>query len=349
MANLRPAMGGLLAGIRLGPAIRWESWVSCKLALLIACLCHALLAQATLHGAAVGEAAALFLTFCLIAAFGYAANSYSDVAEDDRAGKSNPFSTLPARRALLFVALIGIAAAAACAALSIYYWRFAITALLALGFGLAGAYSLHPIRLKERGVLGVIASTLAQHTVPAVTIFTAANAWGAISICLTVMTSFIGLRYILVHQVWDEHADRRSQVETVATRYGGAVVTRTITRVLFPLEIASLIACVATMAMSYPLILIAAGWYALSIAFFSRFSDLGRQAYQPFGYMTFAGFYFFYLPLTLAIHLAIREPMFLPILLFVLLWTWQRLEAEIHVVKTIARGLKRRRKARRAS
>jgi 4-hydroxybenzoate polyprenyltransferase len=82
---------------------------------------------------------------------------------------------------------------------------------------LAALYSLPPVRLKERFVLGWGASALAQRTLPLVIIFEALKGWDVVAVGLIVLSTLIGLRSIVVHQLRDRDNDRRSGVLTVAT------------------------------------------------------------------------------------------------------------------------------------
>jgi 4-hydroxybenzoate polyprenyltransferase len=95
------------------------------------------------------------------------------------------------------------------------------TLVLALGaVGLAAGYSLRPLRLKERGLLGVLAAATAQRVAPglvAVGVFHAATpgVW-----LFLAAVGLHGVRYILFHQLADAWNDFWTGVQTFVVLAG---------------------------------------------------------------------------------------------------------------------------------
>jgi 4-hydroxybenzoate polyprenyltransferase len=151
------------------------------------------------------------------AAFGYGLNDVADRASDARAGKPNRAAELGRRRWLPFLMLT----AAGAFGLSVIWADDAVApALVLLSLGLAVAYSVPPLRLKERGAAALAGAASAQWAVPALVVSAAEpDGWlrpAAWSFAL--LSLAIGIRWIAVHQQRDVFRDWRSGVRTYASR-----------------------------------------------------------------------------------------------------------------------------------
>jgi 4-hydroxybenzoate polyprenyltransferase len=344
MATLPPAAVRTSVGFRVGPIIRWRAWAFCKITFLIACLCYAMLSRPRIDLAVVGETGLLFVMFCCYAAFGYAVNSFSDATADAKAGKRNPFSMMSGQQAARSIGVISAITLAAGGIVSAYYWRADVTTLVASAYALAAIYSLAPVRLKERGLLGVFASALAQRTIPAVIVATATETWDRTSLSLCVLSTMIGIRYILIHQIYDEQADRSSNVRTFGTVHGGEFVRRLIRTVVLPMELIALVTTLAFLAPAFPAIPLAAGAVLLLNALHPVFNERAPPLFKADDYETLAPLYYFYLPVVLAGYIVMRDVNLWPVLGFVLVWTSSRLKAEMERLLAMRRALKRHRK-----
>jgi 4-hydroxybenzoate polyprenyltransferase len=159
------------------------------------------------------------------AAFGYGLNEACDRRQDERAGRASRARRLSSSAILLFLAVTATAAVA----LSLL-WSNGI--VVAAGLLLAAAYSASPVRLKERGGLGVVAGAAAQWVLPVL-----ALAHGAAAIPLLLLSFAVGVRWMLVHQAADAGVDRRAGVRT----YGAATAhIGTVLRCTFAAELALL-------------------------------------------------------------------------------------------------------------
>jgi 4-hydroxybenzoate polyprenyltransferase len=105
------------------------------------------------------------LTIAGIAGVGYLSNDWGDRAADLRAGKPNLLANLPGWHVAALLALF------LCLAIGPWVLYFPSNAfslgLLAAEFLLLALYILPPVRLKERGWLGVLADALYAHVNPA--------------------------------------------------------------------------------------------------------------------------------------------------------------------------------------
>ena len=176
-------------------------------------------------------------------------NDLTDRADDAKAGKKNRLSSIgPLPAAVLIVVPLGLGMALA------WTWRddigLVLTYLAAwVAFLL---YSVPPIRLKRRGAAGILCDAIGANVIPALlAVQISARAVGESVSYLWVTAVAIwalmyGLRGILWHQISDVEADRRSETPTFVVRLGVDEVARLARRVLFPLEIAALLAVLLT-------------------------------------------------------------------------------------------------------
>jgi cytochrome P450/4-hydroxybenzoate polyprenyltransferase len=248
---------------------------------------------------------------CLYSAFGHLINDYADRDTDRAAGKSNGLLTWSEGSALMAAAMPGLAVVGvALVCLPVSPLVLTVAAVV-----LAAAYSLRPARLKERGILGWIAATLAQRTLPLAIVFEARNAWDIAALAFTVLNTVIGLRFIILHQLLDRDHDQRSGVHTVATNEEPQRLVAWVHKI-FLVEVA--VACVTLAAMSH--VALGVGTAALGYA-----TSLGRlplsrvsrrmfyDTFSPISYYALQDFYCIVWPITLAVLLTARNPVFLPV------------------------------------
>ncbi len=168
---------------------------------------------------------ALFLLFSLTGtAYGYLVNDLADVELDRRAGKPNVFQGMSRAKVILVIATV-LGVMIVCGLPFIHRPGFVP---LWMAWTLAATlYSVPPVRLKERGVLGLSATIAAQHAIPATMAFTALGylqAWGAL-----VFIGYITLRGIcsdVGHQMRDRERDEAAGATTFAVRHGHWVIAR---------------------------------------------------------------------------------------------------------------------------
>lgn len=189
------------------------------------------------------------LTVCAVGNYGYALNELFDVAEDARLGRANAAAAAGPRRMWEIIAL-----SAACAlAFATAAAGLAGTIVTTLALCLPIAYSVPPLRIKERKWLGVCADGLAAHVFPALLALLAVSHWAlrpipiVLAVCVALWAVAAGLRGILSHQLHTAEQDRGACLITVVHDLGNARVERFVIAVLLPLEVGgfagALIAC----------------------------------------------------------------------------------------------------------
>jgi UbiA prenyltransferase family len=106
-------------------------------------------------------------------------------------------------------------------------------------------YVLPPIRLKERGLLGLVTDALYAHAIPtflaAITFYAlGSQSWLHVWLLLGSLVAWqfcLGLRNILLHQLKDADNDRRSGLRTYVTQVGEERSLRLLAQVLVPMEL----------------------------------------------------------------------------------------------------------------
>jgi cytochrome P450/4-hydroxybenzoate polyprenyltransferase len=284
--------------LTLRDLVRWQEWHYSKTPLFFVGMVYAILRMPQPGATQAVQMAALLVLLCFYAAFGHIVNDYADRDIDRAAGKKKLLAAWSERGAQIaaaipFIGTIGLA---------LICFDSPTTVVTMIAVLVAALYSLPPARLKERGALGWLAAALAQRTLPLAIICEALKVWDVVLVGFSVLSTLIGLRWIIAHQLQDRENDRGSGVRTLATEQDPQHLVALL-HVLFSLECTCACAVVATM--SYfvsPALGVAAFAYAV-----------GRSG-KPFSAAEFDKFYCVVWPITLAVLLALRDPVFLPML-----------------------------------
>ncbi len=199
------------------------------------------------------SALSLLLATVTAAIYASAINELTDRADDAAAGKRNRAAEQPRSVAALLIVAVGAGL------LFAWLWRddallFSCYLATWLAFVL---YSIPPIRLKKRGLPGVLCDAAGEQMFPAlVAVFVACRgahraASGAWLASVAVWALAHGLRGIIWHQLNDVENDRRAGVLTFAARHArGAAGLGTF--LIFPLELAALAVMLWQVASGWP-------------------------------------------------------------------------------------------------
>jgi 4-hydroxybenzoate polyprenyltransferase len=318
----------------------WYSKIPPPLMLLMALLSGAASALSVLL-----SLGAVIVIISLVANFGYVLNEIFDVEEDAKVNKSNVAALAGAQRLWIIagVCIIGSSAVA-----------YFATGPIGLGLTVCAllfplAYSVPPLRLKERKWLGVLADALAAHVYPVLLclLIAAPRAPHVVSSPLIAAvlgwSLMFGLRGILTHQIIDDERDRASGQATVVNLHGVEAVIRLVKCVVAPIEVV----CLAFMLLQveigpvfwsmvaayvvYEALKVTMHWNG--IVFFHQ-----EQPYIPF---LNNAFYEIWGPCAVAIDIAMSDARlwFLPLALVALFW--QRFATEAKMVGALAHGIVR--------
>jgi hypothetical protein len=187
-----------------------------------------------------------WLLVSLVAVGSYAnlLNDLCDMREDQRCGKRNRLagrSPLFRAAALVVVGLLGVLSGWA-----LWPDRTLLAIYLALWLVFT-LYSLPPIRLKVRGILGVLVDAAGAHLLPQLFGISLIAAWGSSTapppawVAAVAAWSFgRGVRGILWHQLTDYASDKRAGIQTFVHCHSQRFVRLLGERLSFPLELAGL-------------------------------------------------------------------------------------------------------------
>lgn len=177
-----------------------------------------------------------------VAAFGYLINNLFDIEQDKLAGKPNFTADLSSPLRIFLITLLAVAALGTWI---FFYPSPSLFLLTLLHLCLFGIYSIPPVRLKERGYMGIVTDAIYAYVLPVLVSLSFSEIFNCkreISLNLLVITALIwsltaGIRSILLHHFKDRKADKRSQTFNVVNAYGIKINIILINLFILPLEI----------------------------------------------------------------------------------------------------------------
>ena len=281
---------------------RWPDWSTSKLPYIGASTLLLASPQAS-----VVKVLGILGTVLFWAAFGYGINEVADRDCDLRGGKSNRAAYLSTLSWALFLTFT---ASAAIGLSLLWAADYAAPVIVVVGLLLAVVYSLPPLRLKERGVLGLVAGSTSQWVLPVLAVAAAQprgwsrpTAW-----CLALLGFAIGTRWMAIHQLQDTVTDRRAGVRTYASR-GGRVWP-----VLLGAFLAEVVFLAATLVLlwpqSLPAVIALAFWVSQQVVLRPRGEPLGEKL-RGYDHAPLAEYYFLLLPVSLALGRGLSSPSYL--------------------------------------
>jgi 4-hydroxybenzoate polyprenyltransferase len=324
---------------RLRILVRWDDWYDSKLPpVWITLAAAALGSSCTDRDVCLRILTVLFFTCCL-ATFGHLANDYSDRESDDQAGKKRLAAYLSLGN-ILFA--LSATAAAGTLAISLLPSSTAVVSLAATSFALALGYSCYPLRLKDRGWLGIVAASAAQRTLPCLCAWAVFGHVDREGLAFVVLAQFTGLRWIVVHQLDDLANDRRTGTNTFVVAAGRSNAQTLLKYSILPFEVMALFTVLMLMAHHnrgvWIIVAVGAtlslGWMLLCRGITRPYS-LNGYKYQPLN-----GFYYFTWPLGMAVLLTTERAVFGVTILILFVWQWRFLrdEARYSMVVLYARA-----------
>lgn len=197
--------------------LRWRCWAAGKIPWLLAMGAFILL-QHPLERSDGQMRLLLFLAFAsACSVVGFLINDLSDANLDAAAGKSNAYNKLGSR--IFLIVLLGFAFISLLLLPGICSPWFTLGSLL--WFALTWAYSMPPLRLKERSALGLVAVLIAQFTIPAILLCQVLSVDDLCTVAaLAAISTICGASVEIAHQIHDYETDRLSQLQTFAVTIG---------------------------------------------------------------------------------------------------------------------------------
>jgi 4-hydroxybenzoate polyprenyltransferase len=299
--------------------VRAQDWWAYKIPPLLTTAYAGYIAFGPKSNATLAMSGGALLCICLVAVYGYVLNDITDIEEDHRAGRHNRMAGVswPKRLAFILLSLI------ACFTLA---WLIGVDhitlTLLSINFLLPTLYSVPPVRLKERGVWGVLMDAGGVHAVPTAIMARVAvsDVHGADMAVTTFVTAavgcalFAGLRGIVIHQSYDRDADRLAGVVTFVGTIGIERSRQLVLRFLLPCEVISLGIFLLIVLPHAPVLMLFIVVFAVAegmkmykdwrLPLFERGGE-GRERYIP---LLSNELYEVWLPFGLALQLVFYEP-----------------------------------------
>lgn len=183
---------------------------------------------------------ALILLWWMVsaAAFGYLINNIFDLEQDLKAGKTNLTQGLSIAHKWILSLLLGLASFLPW---MVGYRQQYMIMLCAVHLCLFLLYSIPPVRLKERGYIGVVTDALYAFVIPVVIVSHFAiqdyDHPTVFELPVIVWSFLAGLRSILLHHIKDRKADSISHMGNVINKYGISTNALLINAILLPFEI----------------------------------------------------------------------------------------------------------------
>lgn len=295
--------------------VRFGNWWAHKIPPLLLVVYAELARRHAPLGASVAAVCVLLFCVACVAAYGHVVNDWNDIAEDERAGKANTMRDVHVgKRAALCVGFVAASFAVLAPLADAWPARIA----LAVNFLWPTLYSIPGVRLKERGVLGVLSDAAGSHITPTVFAFAVASVFApgpANAVVFTVLLAWataLGVKGILYHMIADRANDELAGVETFAASLDARGLSATLTRYNLLVELPLSVAVVAVVAWFMPLAVAA---FVVYVALESTKYRLGfefalssdarlRRPSVPFANEMFSTLW---LPLAGALQLAVND------------------------------------------
>jgi 4-hydroxybenzoate polyprenyltransferase len=192
----------------------------------------------------VGDFFLFFLFSMFSTTYGYLVNDLSDRDLDRSHKKANTFeddSSLKAALIVIFSLILSLVFA------SNFWGRQGFFPLWLGWFLITTFYSLRPIRLKERGKVGLAFVVVAQRVLPTLIAFAAFDHWDASTVLVfTLYMCFRGLSSDVNHQLEDYRKDSMTGTGTYAVK-SGFETTRKLFRLSLKMEKVLLFFCLVLM------------------------------------------------------------------------------------------------------
>lgn len=247
--------------------------------------------------------------------YGYAINDYSDRNIDRLVGKTNIMAELSESKCrwILIILILG------CIPLGLCVGKITVIPVFILVYFWGGAYSIKPFRFKERGVLGLLVSSLAQRSIPLLPLL--CLSWGIfIHILFWGLAGyFVGMRYILIHQKLDIEHDKATDTHTFAGNHK-EILLNMIIRIFFFAEVAmQFVIMVFLPCRMQVAILLLVYYIQLLIAFYTVHFVYGQSFLGTYVYVPMEDYYNYYLPVLLCCMLLCIDMFWITLMIFILL------------------------------
>ena len=310
--------------------MRFGNWWTHKIPPLLLVVYIELVRRHASLGASVGAIGVLIFCVSCVAAYGHVVNDWCDIADDLAAGKPNAMRDVGVgQRTALSLGLLVVGFVVLAPFANAWPARIA----LAVNYLWPTIYSLPGIRLKERGLLGVLCDAAGSHITPTVfafavvSLFVPGPANAVVFTAVVIWATVLGIKGILHHQIADRANDEMAGVATFATTVGASRLSAVLARYNLLVELPVSIVLTVVVAGFLPLAVVAlviylaleSTKYVLGFEFAVSSDARLRRPSVPFANEMF---YTLWLPLAGAVQLALQGFSFawIPVVHGLLFW-----------------------------
>lgn len=294
--------------------VRFGNWWTHKIPPLLLVVYVELIRRHASLGATVASICVLVFCVSCVAAYGHVVNDWCDIADDQQAGKPNAMRDVPVwKRAALCVGLVVAGFAVLAPFADAWPARFA----LAVNYLWPTIYSIPGIRLKERGLLGVLSDAAGSHITPTVFAFADVSVFvpgavnGAVVAAVILWATVLGIKGILYHMIADRANDESAGVDTFVATFDVSRLFAVLARYNLLVELPVSIFLAVVVAAFVPLAVVALAVYlslestkyVLAFEFAVSGDARLRRASVPFANEML---YTLWLPLAAAVQLALH-------------------------------------------
>lgn len=287
------------------------------------------------------------LTVLAIAAYGFVLNDLTDIEADRASGQPNRMAPLgPTGRAVAVGIPLLLAAALA--------WQGGgpvMRVLIALNLLVPTLYSVPPFRLKGRGLWGALADAIGVHALPMALVgwtitrddFGSDPHARAFLYAALAWTFLAGFRNIIVHQARGLHGDRIAQVRTFVASIGAPAARRLVWHWVFPAELVALVALLVLIVPTAPVLLpllvlyLALEFRAMRLGWTLAVFESPTRSTERYRPIVNNALYEVWLPLGLALQLALVHPWGIAVLVAELVLFRRNLVARLAALRPLFR------------
>lgn len=198
--------------------VRWDGWAQDKVPLLCTLMFYLILKHSIVLNIIMLDFVIFLVFSALSSVYGYLVNDLFDIELDRSHKKKNVFESLGYRKGLIIVIIVLLLSIVAGMrfVLKNYYLLLWLAWIFCATF-----YSAWPLRLKEKGILGLLTAFISQYPIPILLCFSAFGNFGSLDMWGIVLFATIsGAAKELGHQRSDLKNDEKTETTTFAVIQG---------------------------------------------------------------------------------------------------------------------------------
>lgn len=291
--------------------LRVDEWYDSKIPLLILPFIYRAIFFKT--NDVIFKMIALLMFYCLFLGFGYLINDFADIKVDKKAGKIKVIHNMSKFTVIILLCIIvGLGSSL----LIIFNHSLKSLTTIVIIYFFGASYSMPPLRFKERGIWGLIVSSGAQRCLPLLAMVNVLEIpIDKYYIAWMLLSFFVGMRYILVHQNIDMDNDIKAGVNTFAAANKRKVTL--LINVFFLFEIAMCVYLISAVIIKYNMVVIFCVAYVFLFAVRWKGSKavFGHGGLYSFDQMPLEDYYNNFLPIICMVILVLQDISWVPILL----------------------------------